>query len=104
MSATERERTAYPSVKGRVDSGSRVACLCIQPDVARPATHIIDRNGILRETLIAGQSYESFDRIKPHLCRRLVEQVECFHTVLWTAGGQKPNSPKKKNMATAIFI
>jgi thiol-disulfide isomerase/thioredoxin len=55
-------------VKGRIDPGSRVAGLYIQPDVARPVTHIIDRNGILRETLIAGQSYESFERaIKPYL-------------------------------------
>src|SRR5215831_17943644 len=57
-----------PFVKGRIDPGSRVAGLYIQPDVARPVTHIIDRNGILRETLIAGQSYESFERaIKPYL-------------------------------------
>lgn len=55
-------------VKGRIDPGTRIAGLYIQPDVARPVTHIIDRNGILRETLIAGQSYESFERnIKPYL-------------------------------------
>jgi thiol-disulfide isomerase/thioredoxin len=57
-----------PFVKGRIDLGMRIAGLYIQPDVARPVTHIIDRNGILRETLIAGQSYESFERsIKPYL-------------------------------------
>jgi len=57
-----------PFVKGRIDPDTRVAGLYIQPDVARPVTHIIDRNGILRETLIAGQSYESFERsIKPYL-------------------------------------
>ena len=62
------EFARMPFVKGRIDPGSRVAGLYIQPDVARPVTHIIDRNGILRETLIAGQSYESFERsIKPYL-------------------------------------
>ena len=62
------EFARMPFVKGRIDSGSRVAGLYIQPDVARPVTHIIDRNGILRETLIAGQSYESFERsIRPYL-------------------------------------
>lgn len=63
-----REFAGMSFVKGRIDPGSRVAGLYIQPDVARPVTHIIDRNGILRETLIAGQSYESFERsIKPYL-------------------------------------
>lgn len=55
-------------VKGHIDPGTRIAGLYIHPDVARPVTHIIDRNGILRGTLIAGQSYESFERnIKPYL-------------------------------------
>jgi thiol-disulfide isomerase/thioredoxin len=55
-------------VKGRIDPDTRITGLYIQPDVARPVTHIIDRNGVLRETLIAGQSYESFERnIKPYL-------------------------------------
>lgn len=62
------EFDGMPFVKGRIDPGSRIAGLYIQPDVARPVTHIIDRNGILRETLIAGQSYESFEHsIKPYL-------------------------------------
>jgi thiol-disulfide isomerase/thioredoxin len=62
------EFARMPFIKGRIDPDSRVAGLYIQPDVARPVTHIIDRNGILRETLIAGQSYESFERsIKPYL-------------------------------------
>ena len=62
------EFARMPFVKGRIDSGSRVPGLYVQPDVARPVTHIIDRNGVLRETLIAGQSYESFVRnIKPYL-------------------------------------
>ena len=63
-----KEFAHMPFVKGRIDPGTRIAGLYIQPDVARPVTHIIDRNGILRETLIAGQSYESFERsIKPYL-------------------------------------
>ena len=63
-----REFAGMSFVKGRIDLDFRVAGLYIQPDVARPVTHIIDRNGILRETLIAGQSYESFERsIKPYL-------------------------------------
>jgi thiol-disulfide isomerase/thioredoxin len=49
-----------PFVKGRIDPDTRIAGLYIQPDVARPVTHIIDRSGILRETLIARRSYESF--------------------------------------------
>jgi thiol-disulfide isomerase/thioredoxin len=62
------EFAGMPFVKGRIDAGARIAGLYIQPDVARPVTHIIDRNGILRETLIAGQSYESFERsFKPYL-------------------------------------
>jgi len=57
-----------PFVKGRIDSDSRALGLYVQPEVARPVTHIIDRDGILRETLIAGQSYQSFERsIKPYL-------------------------------------
>jgi peroxiredoxin len=57
-----------PFVKGRIDPDTKVAGLYIQPDVARPVTHIIDRRVILGETLIAGQSYESFERsIKPYL-------------------------------------
>ena len=33
-----------------------------------PTTLLYDRNGILRETLVSGQSYESFERsIKPYL-------------------------------------
>ena len=63
---TEFARMTF--VKGRIEPGSRVAGLYIAPDVARPVSHIIDRDGVLRETLIAGQSYESFERtIKPYL-------------------------------------
>ena len=61
---TEFDRMTF--VKGPIDPGSRVADLYISPEVARPIAHIIDRDGVLRETLIAGQSYESFERtMKP---------------------------------------
>ena len=66
--ANANELVEYYRLKGRIEPGSRVAGLYIAPDVARPVTHIIDRDGVLRETLIAGQSYESFERtIKPYL-------------------------------------
>jgi thiol-disulfide isomerase/thioredoxin len=62
------EFARMPFIKGRIDADSRVAGLYIRADVARPVTHIIDRSGVLRETLITGQSYESFERnIKPYL-------------------------------------
>ena len=49
-------------VKGRVDSNLPANGLYVRPDVARPVTHIIDRDGILRETLIAGQDYNSLGK------------------------------------------
>ena len=49
-------------VKGRVDSNLPANGLYVRPDVARPVTHIIDRDGILRETLIAGQDYNSLEK------------------------------------------
>jgi hypothetical protein len=55
-------------VKGRVDSNLPATGLYIHPEVARPVTHIIDGNGVLRETLIGGQDYTSFEkRILPYL-------------------------------------
>ena len=40
---------------------------------AHLVTHVVDRNGILRETLVAGQSYEGFERsIKAYLKRRVI--------------------------------
>lgn len=55
----------YPQlhlVKGRVEENLPAAGLYIKPDVARPVTHIIDRNGVLRETLVGGQDYASFEK------------------------------------------
>jgi len=55
-------------VMGRVDANLPAAGLYVRPDVARPVTHIIDRQGVLRETLIAGQSYATFEtRVLPYL-------------------------------------
>src|SRR2546422_1697461 len=50
-------------VKGRVDSNLPANGLYVRPDVARPVTHIIDRDGILRETLIAGQEDRKSTRL-----------------------------------------
>jgi hypothetical protein len=42
--------------------------LYIKSDVTRPVTHIIDRDGTLRETLIGGQAYASFEKgVLPYL-------------------------------------
>jgi len=55
-------------VKGRVDPRSATIGLYVEGKVARPVTHIIDREGILRDTLIGGQNYASFEsRVKPYL-------------------------------------
>ena len=55
-------------VKGHIDPAMASPSLYVRGDVARPITHIIDRNGILRETLVGGQSYASFERaILPYL-------------------------------------
>ena len=55
-------------VKGRVDPISATTGLYVDGKVARPVTHIIDRDGILRDTLIGGQDYASFEsRVKPYL-------------------------------------
>ncbi len=55
-------------VKGRVEENLPATGLYVQPDVARPVTHIIDRDGVLRETLIGGQGYSSFEKsVLPYL-------------------------------------
>jgi thiol-disulfide isomerase/thioredoxin len=57
-------------VKGRVDSSVSSTGLYIQPEVARPVTHIIDREGVLRATLIGGQAFACFERrVQPYLKR-----------------------------------
>jgi hypothetical protein len=61
-----------PFVKGCIDRASDVVSLYIQPNVAHLATHIVDRNGVPRETLVAGQSYEAFEHSKPYLKHRVI--------------------------------
>jgi len=46
--------------KGRVPPGTDGG-LFVSADVARPVTHIIDANGVLRETLIGKQSFQQFE-------------------------------------------
>ncbi len=46
--------------KGCVAPGSDGG-LFVRPDVARPVTHIIDHNGVLRETLIGQHSFQQFE-------------------------------------------
>jgi thiol-disulfide isomerase/thioredoxin len=50
-------------VKGIVDPSSASPALYVQARVARPVTHIIDRAGVLRETVIQAQSYAGFERL-----------------------------------------
>jgi cytochrome c biogenesis protein CcmG, thiol:disulfide interchange protein DsbE len=55
-------------VKARVNTASPDAKWYIGKGIARPITHVVDRNGILRETLVGGQDYNRFqDVIKPYL-------------------------------------
>jgi thiol-disulfide isomerase/thioredoxin len=55
-------------VKGHVDPESASPVLYVRGDVARPITHVIDREGILRETLIGGHSYTSLEKtVLPYL-------------------------------------
>ncbi len=61
---------ALQIMKGRVDADRPAVGLYVRPDVARPVTHIIDRDGILRETLIGGQNYAAFEKgVLPYLRR-----------------------------------
>lgn len=46
--------------KGRVAPGADGG-LFVRSDVARPVTHIIDSNGVLRETLIGQKSFQQFE-------------------------------------------
>jgi thiol-disulfide isomerase/thioredoxin len=46
--------------KGLVRPGTDEG-LFVPPDVARPVTHIIDANGVLRETLVGQQSFQQFE-------------------------------------------
>jgi thiol-disulfide isomerase/thioredoxin len=50
-------------VKARVNAASPDAKWYIGQGIARPVTHVIDRNGILRETLVGGQDYKRFEGV-----------------------------------------
>jgi thiol-disulfide isomerase/thioredoxin len=50
-------------VKGVLDPASAAPKLYVQARVARPVTHIIDRAGVLRETVIQAQSYAGFQHL-----------------------------------------
>ncbi len=55
-------------VSGQVNPARAPKELFVPTDVARPITHIIDRNGILRETLLGEQTYDSLTaRIRKYL-------------------------------------
>ena len=59
---------ALAVVKGRVDTTLAHSPLFVQAHVARPVTHVIDRDGILRETLLDAQDYATFERkVLPYL-------------------------------------
>lgn len=48
--------SAMSLVKGRLDSTATSSPLYVGPHVARPVTHVIGRDGVLRETLLGGQT------------------------------------------------
>jgi thiol-disulfide isomerase/thioredoxin len=63
---------ALSVVKGRVDTSLTHSRLFVQARVARPVTHVIDRDGILRETLLDAQDYATFERkVTPYLRPRV---------------------------------
>jgi len=53
---------AIAVVKGRIDPALAPPELYVHGEVARPVTHVIDREGVLRQTLIGGQSYAAFEK------------------------------------------
>lgn len=55
-------------VRGVRDRSEAASALFVAGHVARPVTHIIDRDGVLRETLVGGQVYDTFERkLRPYL-------------------------------------
>ncbi len=48
-------------VRGRVDPAVSAPGLYVSPHVARPVTHVIDREGVLRETLVGGADFATFE-------------------------------------------
>ncbi len=62
--------TRMSVLKGWVRPGAEGG-LFVRPDVARPVTHIIDSNGILRDTLIGQQTFDQFEtKVLPYLPHR----------------------------------
>ena len=62
--------TRMSVLKGWVHPGAEGG-LFVRPDVARPVTHIIDANGVLRDTLIGQQTFEQFEtKVLPYLPHR----------------------------------
>jgi thiol-disulfide isomerase/thioredoxin len=53
---------AMAMVKGMVDTSRVHSALLVRAQVARPVTHLIDRDGVLRETLLEGQDLATFER------------------------------------------
>lgn len=54
--------SAMAVVKGRVDTTAAGSPLYVGPHVARPVTHLIGRDGVLRETLLGGQTMVTLER------------------------------------------
>ncbi len=54
--------TGMAVVKGRLDSTATVSPLYVGPHVARPVTHVIGRDGVLRETLLGGQTMAALEQ------------------------------------------
>ena len=45
-------------VRGHVDPDLKTSGLYVEAEVARPITHIIGRDGVLKDTLIGPHSYD----------------------------------------------
>lgn len=56
-------------VRGIVDPASANPALYVQAGVARPVTHLIDRFGVVRETLVQGRTYAQFAALVAPLVR-----------------------------------
>ncbi len=56
-------------VRGVVDGATANPSLYVRGQVARPVTHLIDRNGVLRRTLVEAAPYERFAELVRPLLR-----------------------------------
>ena len=50
-------------VRGIVDPAKADPSIYVGGGVARPLTHVIDRSGVIRETLVEGGTYEKFEAL-----------------------------------------